>query len=62
MKKAHYLYARSFVSALLFFQIELIIAKIFLLGFGGSYLVWGACIIVGDFLGVRQGRASGKWA
>lgn len=35
----------TFLSAFLMFQIELIIAKIFLPGFGGSYLVWGACLV-----------------
>jgi spermidine synthase len=49
MKKVHYLYALSFVSAFLLFQIELIIAKIFLPMFGGSYLVWGACIVFFQF-------------
>ncbi len=49
MKKVHYLYALSFVSAFLLFQIELIIAKIFLPRFGGSYLVWGACIVFFQF-------------
>ncbi len=49
MKKVHYLYALSFVSAFLLFQIELVIAKIFLPRFGGSYLVWGACIVFFQF-------------
>ena len=49
MKKVHYLYALSFVAAFLLFQIELIIAKIFLPRFGGSYLVWGACIVFFQF-------------
>jgi spermidine synthase len=49
MKKVRYLYALSFVSAFLLFQIELIIAKIFLPRFGGSYLVWGACIVFFQF-------------
>ncbi len=35
----------TFLSAFLLFQIELIIGKIFLPNFGGSYLVWGACIV-----------------
>ncbi len=35
----------TFLSAFLLFQIELIIAKIFLPNYGGSYLVWGACIV-----------------
>ena len=49
MKKVHYLYALSFVSAFLLFQIEFIIAKIFLPRFGGSYLVWGACMVFFQF-------------
>jgi spermidine synthase len=49
MKKVHYLYALSFVSAFLLFQIELIIAKTFLPKFGGSYLVWGACMVFFQF-------------
>ncbi|MBF0511469.1 MAG: fused MFS/spermidine synthase [Candidatus Omnitrophica bacterium] len=35
----------TFFSAFLLFQIELIIAKLFLPQYGGSYLVWGACIV-----------------
>ncbi len=35
----------TFLSAFLLFQIELIIAKIFLPNYGGSYLVWGACLV-----------------
>ncbi|MBF0503542.1 MAG: fused MFS/spermidine synthase [Candidatus Omnitrophica bacterium] len=35
----------TFLSAFLLFQIELIIAKLFLPSYGGSYLVWGACIV-----------------
>ena len=35
----------TFLSAFLMFQIELIIAKSFLPNYGGSYLVWGACIV-----------------
>lgn len=34
-----------FISAFLLFQIEPIISKIFLPVFGGSYLVWGACVV-----------------
>ena len=49
MKKVHYLYALSFLSAFLLFQIELVIAKIFLPKFGGSYLVWGGCIVFFQF-------------
>lgn len=33
------------ISAFLLFQIELVIAKIFLPYYGGSYLVWGACVV-----------------
>lgn len=35
----------TFLSAFLLFQIELIIGKVFLPNFGGSYLVWGACVV-----------------
>src|SRR5277367_5772479 len=35
----------TFLSAFLLFQIELITAKLFLPNYGGSYLVWGACIV-----------------
>jgi len=35
----------TFLSAFLLFQIELIVAKLFLPHYGGSYLVWGACIV-----------------
>ena len=35
----------TFLSAFLLFQIELVIAKLFLPNYGGSYLVWGACIV-----------------
>lgn len=35
----------AFLSAFLLFQIELIIGKIFLPNFGGSYLVWGGCVV-----------------
>ena len=34
-----------FLSAFLLFQIEPIISKIILPKFGGSYLVWGACVV-----------------
>ena len=45
LKKVHLLYLVNFFAAFLLFQIELIISKIFLPKFGGSYLVWGACIV-----------------
>lgn len=35
----------TFLAAFLLFQIELIIAKVFLPNYGGSYIVWGACIV-----------------
>lgn len=35
----------TFLAAFLLFQVELIIAKVFLPAYGGSYLVWGACIV-----------------
>ena len=37
--------AITFISAFLLFQIELIIAKLLLPNYGGSYLVWGACVV-----------------
>lgn len=37
--------AITFLSAFLLFQIELIMAKLLLPTYGGSYLVWGACIV-----------------
>lgn len=45
MKKINYLNILIFLSAFLLFQIEPIISKIFLPHFGGSYLVWGACVV-----------------
>ena len=39
------MYLVNFLAAFLLFQIELIVSKIFLPKFGGSYLVWGACIV-----------------
>jgi len=35
----------TFLAAFLLFQIELIISKMLLPDFGGSYLVWGACVV-----------------
>jgi len=49
MKKVYYLDLLCFISAFLLFQIELIIAKLFLPKFGGSYLVWGACMVFFQF-------------
>ena len=34
-----------FISAFLLFQLELIVGKAILPYFGGSYLVWGACVV-----------------
>lgn len=45
LKKIHSLYFVNFLAAFLLFQIELIISKIFLPKFGGSYLIWGACVV-----------------
>jgi spermidine synthase len=45
LKKIHLLYLINFLAAFLLFQIELIIAKVFLPKFGGSYLIWGACVV-----------------
>lgn len=42
--------AVTFLSAFLLFQIELIIAKLFLPAYGGSYLVWGACVVFFQFV------------
>jgi spermidine synthase len=44
-KKIHALYIVSFLASFLLFQIELIVAKIFLPKFGGSFLVWGGCVV-----------------
>lgn len=35
----------TFLAAFLLFEIEFIIAKIFLPAYGGSYFVWGACVV-----------------
>ncbi|MBL8014088.1 MAG: fused MFS/spermidine synthase [Candidatus Omnitrophica bacterium] len=35
----------TFLAAFLLFEIEFIIAKIFLPAYGGSFFVWGACIV-----------------
>ncbi len=45
MLKACLLYLITFLSSFLLFQIELIIAKVLLPTYGGSYLVWGGCIV-----------------
>ncbi len=45
MKKAYLLYILSFLAAFLIFQIESIMAKIFLPKYGGTYLVWGGCVV-----------------
>jgi len=34
-----------FLSAFLLFTLEFIIGKIFLSAFGGSYLIWGGCLV-----------------
>ncbi len=34
-----------FLSAFLLFQVEFIVGKIFLPNFGGSFMVWGACLV-----------------
>ncbi len=39
------LYIVNFLASFLIFQIELIIAKVFLPRFGGSFLVWGGCLV-----------------
>jgi SAM-dependent methyltransferase len=45
MKKITLLKLITLLSAFLLFQIELIIAKILLPDYGGSYMVWGACMV-----------------
>lgn len=45
MRRAWLLAVITFLSAFLMFQIELIVAKKFLPVYGGSYLVWGACMV-----------------
>ena len=45
MRKISQLNLITFLSAFLLFQIELIVSKILLPDFGGSYLVWGACVV-----------------
>ncbi|MFA5092621.1 MAG: fused MFS/spermidine synthase [Candidatus Omnitrophota bacterium] len=45
MRKISVLNVITFLSAFLLFQIELIISKFLLPYFGGSYLVWGACVV-----------------
>jgi len=39
------LHAITFLAAFLLFQIELIVAKALLPVYGGSYAVWGACLV-----------------
>ncbi len=45
MIKSLLLKSITFLSAFLLFQLELIVGKIFLHNFGGSYVVWGACVV-----------------
>lgn len=45
MRKISALNLITFLAAFLLFQIELIISKTLLPSFGGSYLVWGACVV-----------------
>ncbi len=42
-------YVAVFLAAFLLFQVELIISKAVLPGFGGSYLVWAACVTCFQF-------------
>ena len=42
---ALFLHLITFLAAFLLFQIELIIAKLFLPVYGGSYFVWSACLV-----------------
>ena len=45
MQKIWLLNLITFLSAFLLFQIEMIAAKMLLPNYGGSYLVWGSCIV-----------------
>ncbi len=45
MKRIRYLEAVVFLSSFLLFQIELIVSKILLFKFGGSYTVWAAALV-----------------
>ena len=45
MRKISILNLITFLAAFLLFQIELIITKTLLPSFGGSYLVWGSCVV-----------------
>jgi len=45
MRKITVLNGITFLAAFLLFQLELIISKMLLPDFGGSYLVWGACVV-----------------
>ena len=45
MRKISLFNSIIFLSAFLLFQIELIVSKILLPDFGGSYLVWGSCVV-----------------
>ncbi|MFC1496919.1 hypothetical protein ACFLS1_00410 [Verrucomicrobiota bacterium] len=45
MKQIWAYYVTVFLSAFLLFQIQPMISKTLLPGFGGSYLVWGACMV-----------------
>lgn len=45
MRKISVLNLVTFLAAFLLFQIELIVSKTLLPNFGGSYLVWGSCVV-----------------
>ena len=45
MKKIWVYHITVFLSAFLLFQVQPIFSKALLPGFGGSYLVWGACMV-----------------
>ncbi|MCR4336819.1 MAG: fused MFS/spermidine synthase [Candidatus Omnitrophica bacterium] len=45
MRNIHLFQIITFLAAFLLFQIELIIAKVLLPHYGGTYLVWGACVV-----------------
>lgn len=56
--------AAVFLAAFLLFQVELIISKAMLPGFGGSYLVWSTCVMFFQaalLLGYAYAHLAGRW-
>ena len=45
MKKIWLYHSTSFLAAFLLFQVQPMVSKAMLPGFGGSYLVWGSCMV-----------------